>query len=139
MEQNQESNKAKFHLWSVEEDKVLVDCLVALRMEQKFMAENGFKPGYANALQTMIEEKLPGCGIKAHPHIISRIKTMKLLWQIVYDMVYGTNTSGFGWDSENKCVTAEKDVWDEYVKVHINSTFMWTLFFSCVVTNIKFF
>ena len=25
--------------------------------------------------------------------------------------------SGFGWDPEKKCVTAEDHVWDEYIKV----------------------
>ncbi|KAI9118815.1 hypothetical protein K1719_010260 [Acacia pycnantha] len=66
----------------------------------------------------MMEEKLPGCGIKACPHITSRIKTLKKLWQTAYDMVYGTNTSGFGWDPDTKCVTADKEVWDEYIKAH---------------------
>ncbi|KAI9073805.1 hypothetical protein K1719_044252 [Acacia pycnantha] len=64
----------------------------------------------------MMEEKLPRCGIKACPHITSRIKTLKKLWQTTYDMVYGTNTSGFGWDPDTKCVTANKEVWDEYIK-----------------------
>ncbi|KAI9113361.1 hypothetical protein K1719_015886 [Acacia pycnantha] len=80
------------------------------------MADNGFKSGFANALQSMMEEKLPGCGIKACPHITSRIKTLKKLWQTAYDMVYGPNTSGFGWDPDTKCVTADKDVWDGYIK-----------------------
>ncbi|KAI9121874.1 hypothetical protein K1719_007264 [Acacia pycnantha] len=66
----------------------------------------------------MMEEKLPGCGIKACPHITSRIKTLKKLWQTAYDMVYGTNTSGFGWDPDTKCVTADKEVWDEYINAH---------------------
>ncbi|KAI9126568.1 hypothetical protein K1719_002164 [Acacia pycnantha] len=69
----------------------------------------------------MMEEKLPGYGIKACPHITSRIKTLKRLWQAAYDMVYETNTSGFGWDPDTKCVTAEKEVWDEYIKAHLRA------------------
>ncbi|KAI9082779.1 hypothetical protein K1719_035236 [Acacia pycnantha] len=64
----------------------------------------------------MMEEKLLGCGIKATPHIMSRLKTLKRLWQAVYDIVYGPNTSGFGWDPETKLVIADKEVWDEYLK-----------------------
>ncbi|KAI9113870.1 hypothetical protein K1719_015121 [Acacia pycnantha] len=79
-------------------------------VDHKFIADNDFKSGFANALQSMMEEKLPGCGIKACPHITSRIKTLKKLWQTAYDMVYGTNTSGFGWDPGTKCVTADKEV-----------------------------
>ncbi|KAI9108614.1 hypothetical protein K1719_020498 [Acacia pycnantha] len=82
------------------------------------MANNGFKSGYANALQTMMEAKLPGCGIKASPHITSRLKTLKRLWQTAYDIIYGPNTSGFGWDPETKLVTADDDVWEEYLKAH---------------------
>ncbi|KAI9078722.1 hypothetical protein K1719_039309 [Acacia pycnantha] len=84
------------------------------------MADNGFKAGFANALQSMMEQKLPGCGIKATPHITSRIKTLKRLWQMAYDMVYGPNTSGFGWDPDTKFVTAEPAVWEEYLKASIN-------------------
>ncbi|KAI9097437.1 hypothetical protein K1719_025208 [Acacia pycnantha] len=82
------------------------------------MADNDFKSGFANALQTIMEEKLPGCGIKACPHITLRLKTLKHLWQAAYDMVYGTNTSGFGWDPDMKFVIADNEVWDDYLKVH---------------------
>ncbi|KAI9108539.1 hypothetical protein K1719_020423 [Acacia pycnantha] len=82
------------------------------------MADNGFKSGFANALQSMMEEKLPRCGIKACPHITSRIKILKKLWQTAYDMVYGPNTSGFAWDPDTKCVTVDKDVWDENIKAN---------------------
>ncbi|KAI9128445.1 hypothetical protein K1719_001438 [Acacia pycnantha] len=102
-------------MWSTEEDKVLIDCLLTLKVEQKWMADNGFKAGFANALQSMMEQKA-GCGIKATPHITSRIKTFKRLWQMAYDMVYGPNTSRFDWDPDTKFVTAEPVVWEEYLK-----------------------
>lgn len=35
----------------------------------------------------------------------------------MHDMVYGTNTSGFGWDTDKCCVTIDAEVWDEYIKV----------------------
>ncbi|KAI9128040.1 hypothetical protein K1719_001033 [Acacia pycnantha] len=73
------------------------------------MADNEFKAEYANALQSMMEEKLPGCGIKATPHITSRLKTLKRLWQTTYDIVYGPNTFRFGWDPETKLVTTDKE------------------------------
>ncbi|XP_023744938.1 uncharacterized protein At2g29880 [Lactuca sativa] len=44
---------------------------------------------------------------------------MKKEWQVVYDMITGNNTSGFGYDSVNRCGTVESpEVWDSYVKVH---------------------
>ncbi|KAI9113709.1 hypothetical protein K1719_014960 [Acacia pycnantha] len=107
-------------MWSAEEDKVLIDCLLTLKVEQKWMADNGFKAGFANALQSMMEQKLPGCDIKATPHITLRIKTLKHLWQMAYDMVYDPNTSGFGWDPDTKFVTAEPAVWGEYLKASVS-------------------
>ncbi|KAI9112214.1 hypothetical protein K1719_016737 [Acacia pycnantha] len=80
------------------------------------MADNGFKSGYANALRDHDGGQATGCGIKATPHITSRLKTLKRLWQMAYDIIYGPNTSGFGWDPETKLVTADDDVWEEYLK-----------------------
>ncbi|KAI9115415.1 hypothetical protein K1719_013734 [Acacia pycnantha] len=51
------------------------------------------------------------------PHHL-RLKTLKRLWQTTYDIIYGPNTSGFGWDPETKLVTADDDVWEEYLKTH---------------------
>ncbi|KAI9128790.1 hypothetical protein K1719_000273 [Acacia pycnantha] len=107
-------------MWSTKEDKFLIDCLLTLKVEQKWMADNDFKAGFANALQSMMEQKLPGYGIKATPHITSRIKTLKHLWQMAYDMVYGPNTSGFeqacgGVDVIGSRSTQAKNDWyDDY-------------------------
>ncbi|KAI9079916.1 hypothetical protein K1719_038162 [Acacia pycnantha] len=69
----------------------------ASRRKNLFLTPDSvFKPGFANDLQVMMEEKLPGHGIKACPHITSRVKTLKRLWQAACDMSYGTNTYGFG-------------------------------------------
>ncbi|KAI9085174.1 hypothetical protein K1719_032885 [Acacia pycnantha] len=122
MESSDQASRGRMKMWSAKEDKVLIDCLLTLKVEQKWMADNGFKVGFANALQTMMEQKLPGCGIKATPHITSRIKTLKRLWQMAYDMVYGVNTSGFGWDPDTKFVTAEPAVWEEYLKAYQNNS-----------------
>ena len=60
-----------------------------LRTKQKFMANNGFKPSYAMSSKGMMEDCALGCRMKGNVHIISHIKTIKQLWQVVYDMVYG--------------------------------------------------
>ncbi|GAB4853166.1 hypothetical protein Ancab_017351 [Ancistrocladus abbreviatus] len=53
-----------------------------------YNADTGFKAGYLNELERMMSEKLPNSSLKAQPHIISRIKTLKE-WSVVYDIVYG--------------------------------------------------
>lgn len=111
------SSKGKQRVWTAEEDDMLVDALLHLHEQGDLGGENGFKSGVLGQLQKIMHEKSPGCSIKADPHIRSRLKTLKANWQCVYDMVCGKNTSGFGWDPENHCVTAEKAVWDDYLKV----------------------
>ncbi|KAH9778941.1 Myb DNA-bind 3 domain-containing protein [Citrus sinensis] len=73
----------------------------------------GFKTGYLNQLESMLELKIPGCGLKASPHIESRVKYFKLKHNVVADMLA---LSGFGWDSEKSMIVCDKSVYDEYVK-----------------------
>ena len=84
-----------------------------------YKADNGFKSGYLQHIEQTLKVSLPNSGLLGNPHIASKIKTMKKDWQCVYDMVNGSNTSGFGYDPEKKCVTAEEPVWEAYLKVRI--------------------
>ncbi|XVF83706.1 hypothetical protein PTKIN_Ptkin16aG0512600 [Pterospermum kingtungense] len=93
--------------WNYEEDVALVSCVVDLRNIGSYNADTGFQAGYLLELERMLAKKLPNANIKGKPHIESRIKTLKKEWAIVYDMVKGDNTGGFGWDSERNMVTAE--------------------------------
>ncbi|KAH6784325.1 hypothetical protein C2S52_009284 [Perilla frutescens var. hirtella] len=106
-------NKRK---WNDEEDAKLVEALLDMVHLGKFKAETGFKPGYLNYVEEKLQVVLPDSGLKAKPHIESRIRTLKRDFHIVYDMLNGPNTSGFGMDPIKKCVTAEKPVWDAYLK-----------------------
>ncbi|KAA8517866.1 hypothetical protein F0562_015345 [Nyssa sinensis] len=37
-------------------------------------------------------------------------------------MINGSNTNGFGWDNDKKCVVVEPPVWEEYIKSHKSAT-----------------
>ncbi|KAH6785232.1 hypothetical protein C2S51_037687 [Perilla frutescens var. frutescens] len=106
-------NKRK---WNYEKDAKLVEALLDMVNLGKFKADNRFKPGYLNYVEEKLQVVLPNSGLKAKPHIESRIKMLKKDFHIVYDMLNGPNTSGFGMDPIKKCVTAEKPVWDAYLK-----------------------
>ena len=105
--------------WTSEEDAKLIDALMELYVLGKYSgADNGFKPGYEKAVQALLDVSLPNSGLKADPHIKSRLKTLKKKFSIVHDMLSGTGgTSGFGWDPEKCVLTAPDDVWDAYLKV----------------------
>ncbi|CAA0810629.1 Unknown protein [Striga hermonthica] len=113
-EENNSGNKRK---WNNEEDAKLVEALLEMVNLGTYKAENGFKPGYLNYVEDKLRVSLPSSGFKAKPHIESRIKTLKKDFNIVYDMLNGPNTSGFGMDPIRKCIVAEKSVWGPYIEV----------------------
>ncbi|KAH6827597.1 hypothetical protein C2S53_015282 [Perilla frutescens var. hirtella] len=108
-------NKRK---WRHDEDAKLVEALLDMVNLGTYKADNGFKPGYLAFIEEKLQVSLPNSGVKAKPHIESRIKTLKRDFNIVYDMLNGSNTSGFGYDELKKCITAESDVWDAYLQSH---------------------
>ena len=107
------------NFWNEDEDKFLIESLMELNNEGKFKAEGNFKPGHLQALEKKLHEKLPNCDKLAKPHIESRLRTLKTNFQTVHEMLTGLFCSGFGWNLDSKTVSAEKPVWDEYLKVII--------------------
>lgn len=108
------------HHWTKEEDALLVE----LRLARHYRCEKSFKASYLQKLENMLTEKAPGHSIRAVPHILSRIKTPKNGWQVMYDMVYVSNTNRFRWDPETKCVTEEPAMCDVYLEVDYASIFV---------------
>ena len=74
----------------------------------------GFKNGYLQQLENKLEVKLPGCGLKASPHIESRVKWLKQKYCIMSGML---SFNGFGWDNDKIMITTKKNVFYEYVKI----------------------
>ncbi|PPD95309.1 hypothetical protein GOBAR_DD07645 [Gossypium barbadense] len=101
-----------------EEDATLVSCMVDLHNVGTFNADTGFKAGYLNELERMLQKALPNAMLKEKPNIESRIRLLKREWSIVYDMLNGQNNSGFGWDEHRQLIVAEDAVWDSYLKSH---------------------
>nr|KAJ0207690.1 hypothetical protein LSAT_V11C500291910 [Lactuca sativa] len=86
------------HTWTTEEDAKLIEALLELLVSGKYGGtDNGFKPGYLKAVQQLLDVSLLNSGLKVEPHIKS---------------------SGFAWDTDKCCVTADVEVWDEYIKIH---------------------
>ncbi|XP_016681381.1 uncharacterized protein At2g29880 [Gossypium hirsutum] len=113
--QNSRGTKRK---WVTEEDVVLVACMVDLHNVGTFNADMGFKAGYLNELEKMLEKVLPNAMLKAKPNLELRIKILKRDWSIVYGMLSGKNNSSFGWDEHRQLVVAEDTVWNSYINSH---------------------
>uniref|UniRef100_A0A803N492 Myb/SANT-like domain-containing protein n=1 Tax=Chenopodium quinoa TaxID=63459 RepID=A0A803N492_CHEQI len=101
--------------WTFEEDTVLIKYLHKLSLDPKSKSESGFKSGYMNKLEEMIKSVLLNCGLKADPHIESRIKHWTEKYSAMAEML---STSGFGRDSDKKMLQVEKTVFDEWAKAH---------------------
>ncbi|MFQ6667461.1 hypothetical protein Gotur_033475 [Gossypium turneri] len=123
--QNSRGTKRK---WVPEEDVALVACMVDLHNIETFNANTGFKAGYLNELEKMLENVLPNAMLKAKPNIESRIRTLKRDWSIVYDMLSGKNNSDFGWNEHRQLVVAE----DASIKKPVNSNIV----VSLIMTNL---
>ncbi|PON78101.1 hypothetical protein TorRG33x02_239380 [Trema orientale] len=122
-----ESSKAKGpgqnkRFWTTDENNKLIEALLEIHNEGKFKAEGNFKACHLTVIERYLEIHLPGCGLKAEPHIESRMKTLKAQFYIVHEMLTGLNCSGFGCDADRKLMYAEKLVWDAYLQSHKEAT-----------------
>ncbi|KAF7812456.1 protein ANTAGONIST OF LIKE HETEROCHROMATIN PROTEIN 1-like [Senna tora] len=55
---------------------------------------------------------------RAHPHIDGRLRLLKKQHGAIAEMLAA---SGFGWNDKDKCVVVDKDVFDDWTKVHKNA------------------
>ncbi|KAI8539340.1 hypothetical protein RHMOL_Rhmol09G0174700 [Rhododendron molle] len=106
--------KQKRRNWKKTEEEALMKYMLNEAAE-RWKAENGFKTGYFTHLEKELHKVLPGCNLKAHPHIDSKVRYWKSCWAKIVDI---TNLSGFGWDNVNKRIDVEQEVWDVYEKAH---------------------
>ncbi|XP_074289415.1 uncharacterized protein LOC141614549 [Silene latifolia] len=109
------SEKVGPRRWTVEEDTLLVDLLLALHVEGKWKAEGGFKSGYLVHLEKLILEKMPDAGLKA-TNIESRLGYLRKRFNALLEIKQ--KGSGFGWDDSLKMVTGDRKIFDEWCKSH---------------------
>ncbi|KAL2897205.1 UvrABC system protein C [Bienertia sinuspersici] len=71
--------------------------------DPSWKADGSFKGGFKNKLEEKMNEKFPGCGLKAVPHIESKIKWFKDKYNVLSEMF---RTSGLSWDNEKHMILA---------------------------------
>lgn len=102
-------------VWTVDEENTLLDGLEEI-IAHGMKSDNSFKVGYMNLLEKWFEDKLPYSKIKGNPHIESKMKNLKKLYNQLYDLKC---QSGLGWDNERHCIVIySEDSWQAYCKVY---------------------
>ncbi|CAM0907099.1 unnamed protein product [Alopecurus aequalis] len=104
-------NKRK---WTWDEDEELVKALCEVSLDPRFRVQGGgFKNCYSQGIESILAQRLPGSGIKASPHVDSRLKVLKRKFYSIKDMLA---SPGFSWDGSRKVIRCEKERYDEYCK-----------------------
>ncbi|KAJ8441240.1 hypothetical protein Cgig2_033964 [Carnegiea gigantea] len=100
------------------EDDALIEVLKDLvNGGTSFKADNRFKPGFLYTVAEKLKTKLPEANLKAQPHVHSRLRHFKGIYNVVHDMVVGSaHVDLDGTQKQNQ--VAEKEVWKAYVKNH---------------------
>ncbi|KAA8529641.1 hypothetical protein F0562_034259 [Nyssa sinensis] len=112
----EKTSKIKKRQWTRKEDKALIEALLEL-YNTGWKRDNGtFKSGYTAVLEKEMKSRLPGCNLKASPHIDSRLKTLKKHCDAITDM---RGAIGIRWNNEEHTVMCEDDdIWEDWVKIH---------------------
>ncbi|XP_050363874.1 uncharacterized protein LOC126782612 isoform X2 [Argentina anserina] len=113
---NETNKKGNRRIWTKEEESALLGILEDL-VTKGYRHENGtFKSGTLSQVENALHKLFPDCGLKAKPHIESKMKILKRQFHIVYEMV---NKAGFKWNNEKKCVMVDTEkTWKAYLKHH---------------------
>ncbi|MBA0668445.1 hypothetical protein Goklo_001361 [Gossypium klotzschianum] len=87
--------------------------MVDLYNVETYNADTRFNASYLNALERMLEKVLPHAMLKAKPNLESRIRTLKMDWATVYDLLNVKDNSSFGWDEHRQMVVAKDAIHKE--------------------------
>ncbi|KAL2906368.1 Chromosomal replication initiator protein DnaA [Bienertia sinuspersici] len=87
--------------WTKLEEECLINGLLEMSVDPSWKADGSFKGGFKNKLEEKMNEKFPGCGLKAVPHIEFKIKWFKDKYNVLTEMFH---TSGFSWDNEKHMI-----------------------------------
>ncbi|KAI8543435.1 hypothetical protein RHMOL_Rhmol08G0217700 [Rhododendron molle] len=126
--------KQKRRSWKKGEEDALMKCMLN-EAADRWKAENGFKTGYFTHLEKELEKVLPGCNLKAHPHIDSKAHSKKAQglygksfpyfddWQTLFGKDRATGAAAEDYDE-----MARSDIPNESVEPHNSNDFYDALF-----------
>ncbi|XLS51529.1 hypothetical protein HN51_012206 [Arachis hypogaea] len=81
-----------------------------------------------NIRKKMLYEKIPGCDLKANPHIQSRMKLLKGQYFAIVEMM-GMAGSGFSWNDKDKIIVVERQIFNKWKRSHPNANGLYNILF----------
>ncbi|KAK0604300.1 hypothetical protein LWI29_014283 [Acer saccharum] len=98
--------KGNRRAWSKVEEEALLTILENTIKDEARCDTSSFKVGTMTQIEKTPTTMLPDSGLRANPHINSKMRLWKKQYSIVYDML---NVSGFGWNDIKKCVEVDSN------------------------------
>ncbi|KAL6503823.1 hypothetical protein OROGR_025746 [Orobanche gracilis] len=106
--------------WTTNEGDLLITILQDIVINGGRGDNGSFRSGTYEVVVSKMREKIPRISMTSK-HVQNKIKRLKDKYSAAYDML---NTSGFGWNDANQCVTVEApDILEEYLKKHPNKNY----------------
>ena len=84
---NEQNRRACRHIWTKEEEETLLSIMDETFANGGHADCGSFKAETLKIKESRLANILPNCGLKASPHIESKVKTWKKDYKVVYDMV----------------------------------------------------
>ncbi|KAL2895057.1 Polyphosphate:GDP phosphotransferase [Bienertia sinuspersici] len=118
--------------WTKLEEECLINGLLEMSVDPSWKADGSFKGGFKNKLEEKMNKKFPRCGLKAVPHIESKIKWFKDKYNVLSEMF---RTSGFSWDNEKHMIVCERQSYEVFCRQHKNAQGLWNVLFHSMNTT----
>ncbi|MBA0873575.1 hypothetical protein Goshw_004102 [Gossypium schwendimanii] len=90
--------------------------MVDLYNVETYNADTRFNANYLNELERMLEKVLPHAMLKAKPNLESRIRTLKMDWATVYDLLNGKDNSSFAGQCRHRSFPYYDQLTSKYAK-----------------------
>ncbi|CAA0837915.1 Unknown protein, partial [Striga hermonthica] len=100
-------------VWTSAEENALVNALKDI-LTEGWKTENGFITGYTFQLEKKMKTYLPGCEIRADPHITSKMHVWKKTYASLANIK--SNKSGLGWNDVSKSFSCNDDKYQSLMK-----------------------
>ncbi|KAL0303182.1 UNVERIFIED_CONTAM: hypothetical protein Sradi_6186300 [Sesamum radiatum] len=105
--------KLSRRVWSTAEEEALLECLKEI-VRTGWKSDNGFQTGYLGVLEQLLNKACPNSGLKADPHISSKIHVWKKTYGCINDMM---DRSGFGWNETTNSIDGQDEVFENFAKI----------------------